>query len=161
MREIDFRTALELSIRSVYLPGYRFQEFPRPVQVLYLIARAQDETSNAGTMGWVASVPYAAALGSTADAFDEIGAPRCAAIIRQILTPLGGTPLADDPVERGKVVFEVSDAVADEWARLATALLKWPDDVGALLDAYFAQNQEVFADLAQGARLASSRRVDK
>ncbi len=158
---MDINEALELSSRSISAAGYRFQESPRPTQVLYLIETAQNQTTMAGTMGWLVEAPNVAALGSTADAFDEIGAPRCAAIIRQILAQLGGTPLADAQVERAKVVFEVSDAVADEWRRLGNALLDWPDDVAGLLDEYVAQNQEVFADLAQRGRPASSRRVDK
>ncbi len=148
---IDINEALELSSRSISAAGYRFQEFPRPAQVLYLIEMAQNKTISAGTMGWLVEAPNAAALGSTADAFDEIGAPRCAAIIRQILAQLVGTPLVDDPVGRGKVVLEVSDAVADVWRRLGDALLDWPDDVAGLLDEYVAQNQEVFADLAERA----------
>jgi hypothetical protein len=106
-----------------------------PVATIYLIGQLEFELASGGVVQWLTnrSGRYAA---ETATALVEIGAIKCARIVREIVAIAPSAASLPDDAARADAVRRASGATHNEWRRLADELLEWPEDIDGLLRAY-------------------------
>jgi hypothetical protein len=119
---------------------------PGVLQAVHLVGQLDFEVNLGGLLGWLtnSSGGYGA---ETVVALDDIGAHRCAMILRTALMSFpDGKPAKDGP-ERTRQIQSLLPAAAQSWRQAGDALLASPDDVAKLLEAYVTRHVGAFASL--------------
>jgi hypothetical protein len=144
---VTYEEALTFADAEVLRLGHEHVAWP--VLVMHLIGKLDFEITCGGVVQWLGNTSGGYTR-ETIKALEEIGARRCAEIVRQIVAPFpGGVPLADE-VARTAQVVDLDPNHYPMWNRLADELLEWPDDVDQLLRAHFAAHAAAFERTAHG-----------
>jgi hypothetical protein len=129
---ITYDDALRFADEAVRARGHDPRSTAHAVQVLYLVGQLDFEITTGGVIQWLTnrSGRYPA---ETVGALEEIGASRCAAIVKDILALFPGGRPSENDVDRTSQVQRLLPSAEPTWRALGDSLLDWPDDVDALL----------------------------
>ena len=123
--------------------GFDSRALPPTLQVVHLIDQLEFEVTLGGVLGWLtnSSGKYGP---DTVKALEAIGAPKCAAIVREVLAFFPeGTPAFEDQ-ERVRQILAVEDVAESHWSDLGDRLLAWPEDIYVLLEKFIAEHEADF-----------------
>ena len=138
-----YREALRIADSLVLEQGGNVAMVPGAVRAVYLIGQLDFEVTVGGVEQWLtnSSGRYTA---ETISALVEVGAHRCAEIVREIVSsfPHGRLPL--DDADRVALIGRLMPLQGERWRDLSEMLLDWPDDIDALLRRHVAEHEGDF-----------------
>jgi hypothetical protein len=114
-----------------------------PIRSVYLISQLEFEITLGSVEGWLTNSSGRWAH-ETVAALEEVGAARCAALVREMLRWLPAGALRDER-DRVRAVQSAKPRAEDAWRRAADDLLEWPDDLEALIAQYATKHPRDFA----------------
>jgi hypothetical protein len=110
-------------------------------RTVFLICDLDVEMTFRSALDWLGSPAGELAM-ETARALRDVGASRCAALFDEMMALFGPAGPPKHHAAREIAIEALSPATIERWEVLAAELGKWPDDIGALLEAFIAKHVE-------------------
>lgn len=134
--------AIEIADAACERVGFNVDLLPHSLRVVHLIGQLNVEVILGGAYGWLGNAGGQAP--DTAKALEAIGAHRCAAIVREMLSFFPGAMPSPDVMERSRQMEEIGEIGERSWRELGNRLLAWPDDINALLQRFINEHEADF-----------------
>jgi hypothetical protein len=129
---------VDIASEVVRAHDFDLERVSPPIRSVYLISRLEFEITLGSVEGWLTNSSGRWAH-ETVAALEEIGAARCAALVREMLRWLPAAALRDE-TDRMRAVRSAKPRAEDAWRRAADELLEWPDDLEMLIAQYAAKH---------------------
>jgi Domain of unknown function (DUF4375) len=139
---IDPDRAIEIADAACERVGFNESLLSWPLLVVYLISQLNVETILGGAYGWLGNEGGHGP--DTAKALETVGAHRCAAIVREMLSYFPDSTPSLDIMERSRQMEDIGEVGEKAWRELGNRLLTWPDDINALLQKFINEHEADF-----------------